>query len=108
RLPSPLATSPRARRAAAPAAPRADVRLAAPAAATQDRAGAAGVATIGKLLDDKDRTVAAEAVRALGRMHDESSRAQIEKLAGTPGDLRTASVEALGLLGGKQSLGTIM
>jgi HEAT repeat protein len=87
---------------------RTDVRLAAFAAAERDTADDAVVAKILKAVDDKDRGVGGEAVRALGRLRIEQARPLIDRLADTPGELRVAAVEALGMLGGSASQSTIM
>jgi len=47
-------------------------------------------------------------VRALGRLRVESARPLLDRLAETPSELRPAAVEALGSLGGRESLPTIM
>jgi HEAT repeat protein len=88
--------------------PRFEVRLAALAAAEKETVDDAVVASILKAVDDKDRGVGGEALRALGRLRIEQARPLIDRLAETPGELRVAAVEALGLLGGRESLPTIM
>lgn len=87
---------------------RTEVRLAAFEAVATDELDDAAVARILKSVDDKDRGVAAEAVRALGRLRIEQARPLLDRLAEVSSDLRAPAVEALGMLGGRESLGTIM
>jgi len=87
---------------------RSDVRLAAFAAADRATVDDSVVAKMLKAVDDKDRGVGGEAVRALGRLRVEQARPLIDRLADTPNELRVPAVEALGMLGGRESLATIM
>lgn len=87
---------------------RAEVRLAAFEAADRTLLGEDGVSRILKAVDGEDRAVAAAAVRALGRLHVEEARPLIDRLAEAQSELRTAAIEALGMLGGKESMPTIM
>src|SRR5262245_50480395 len=87
---------------------RSEVRLAAFEAARPETVDDAAVARILKSVDDKDRGVAAEAVRALGRLRLEQARPLLDRLAEVSSDLRAPAVEALGMLGGRESLPTIM
>jgi HEAT repeat protein len=103
-----LANAPREQFLAALSDERYEVRLASFAAADAASLGDEGVVRILKAVDDKDRAVAAEAIRALGRLRIEQARPLIDKLAQEGGDVRPAAVEALGLLGGRESLPTIM
>ncbi len=103
-----LQNAPRDQYLAALADKRSEVRLAAFEAADRDTLGDDGVARILKAVDDSDRAVAAEAVRALGRLKVEEARPLIDRLAESQSELRVAAVEALGLLGGKDSMSTIM
>jgi HEAT repeat protein len=103
-----LANAPRDQYLAALGDDRYEVRLASFTAADAATLGDAGTARILKAVDDKDRVVAAEALRAVGRLRIEQARPLIEHLAEADSDLRPAAVEALGLLGGRESLSTIM
>ena len=87
---------------------RTDVRLAAFEAIGSDELDDATIARILKSVDDKDRGVAAEAVRSLGRLRVEQARPLLDRLAEVSSDLRAPAVEALGMLGGRESLPAIM
>lgn len=87
---------------------RAELRVAAQAALREGALSGAEIAAARRGVEDPHPLVRAEAVRALGRLRSEDSRAELERLAMEPGDLRMAAVEALGLLGGKASLPVIM
>lgn len=65
-------------------------------------------AAVKKALEDPELSVRREAVRALGRLRAEWARERVEAEASKPGDLRLPAVEALGLLGGKSALPTLM
>jgi HEAT repeat protein len=87
---------------------RPEVRLAAFEAARPETVDDDAITRILKSVDDKDRIIAADAVRALGRLRLEQARPLLDRLAQVSSDLRPAAVEALGMLGGRESLPTIM
>ncbi len=87
---------------------RATIRTAALQSLRPDSLGGQVTDAVRPLLDDAVIDVQAEALRTLGRVRDEAARPLLEELAAEPGDLRVAALEALGLLGGKASLPTLM
>ena len=93
---------------AAAADERDTVRAAALASLTPNSLGGGEAALATRALKDLSQLVRAEAVRTLGRLRVEDARADLEALAAAPGELRLAAVEALGLLGGKSSLSSLM
>jgi HEAT repeat protein len=103
-----LANGPRDQFLAALSDDRYEVRIASFAAADAATIGDAGTARILKAVDDKDRVIAAEALKALGRLRIENARPLIEAHAQPQSDIRSAAIESLGLLGGRESLPTIM
>ena len=85
-----------------------NIRIAALAALRLDNDQGANISLARAALNDATPTVRAEAVRALGRLRAEDAREELEMLASKSGELRVAAIEALGFLGGKQSLSALM
>ena len=84
------------------------VRVAALRTLTTKSLGGDGAVAARAAIGDEDRHVRSAAIRAIGRLHDEESRAVLDKLASESGELRIPAIEALGLLGGKRSLAILM
>jgi len=84
------------------------VQVAALASLTPESDGGRGAELARKALHNTTPLVHSEAIRALGRLRVEGARQELDELASRPGEFRIPAIEALGMLGGRDSLAVIM
>ncbi len=84
------------------------VRIAALRSLTEGSLGGNTKSVLVKAVKDPVSEVRMEAYKALGRTRTEDAREELERVAAEPSPYRTAAIEGLGYLGGKDSLPTLM